>query len=362
MKSSGDQESTPKGESERPRYRWTQSARGRTDRRTGATEERVELVERGASEIPTCDEYVDHYLAEYGRRYRLSSLNTQTGRLRRFREDFWGRSLDVSRPELKQWIEGWGPWSDRGPVPKSDIAAIISLYNYAIDEDDLPLARSPARKLTWRYKGRAKQPPPSTEEFQALVEACSALGDYGEMMRALLLFATYTLMRPSELYALEWRDIDFGQMRIRKARRVYRGTVEEPKTGAKVIALTPPARDAIERLPRSAKLVFTSKTGRRLAPRAIYEYWNIVLAVAGLRYHFYHATKHYGVHYMWTELGLSPRAIAAQAGWKLENAISMLAIYGHGEVGALREIDASFRRPVSFPGRGVAARLDLWQS
>jgi integrase len=325
-------------------------------------EERIELVERADSEIPTCDEYVDHYLAEYGRRYRSSSLNTQTGRLRRFREDFKGRSLDISRAELKQWIEGWGPWSGREPVPKSQIAAIISLYNYAIDEDDLPLARSPARKLTWRYKGRAHQPPPSPEEFQALVEACSVLGNYGKTMRALLLFATYTLMRPGELFALEWTDIDFEGMRIRKARRVYRGTVEAPKTGPRVIALTPPARDAIKKLPRNSKLVFTSKTGKRLGPRAIYEYWNIVLAVAGLKYHFYHATKHFGVHYMWTELGLSPRAIAAQAGWKLENAYSMLAIYGHGEVGALREVDASFHRPVRFPGREVAARLDSWQS
>ncbi len=49
---------------------------------------------------------------------------------------------------------------------------------------------------------------------------------------------------------------------------------------------------------------------------------------------------------MWTVLGLSPRAIAAQAGWKLDNANRMLAVYGHGEVGALQEVDASFYRPM----------------
>jgi integrase len=313
-------------------------------------------------EIPTCDEYVDHYLREYARRHKASSLYAQTCRLRRFRGDFAGRSLDISRSELKQWIEGEGPWSERGPIPKSQLPAIISLYNHAIDEDDLPLARSPARKLTWRYKGRADQPPPSPQEFEALVAACSALGDYGARMRALLLFAAYTLMRPSELYALEWTDIDFRRMRIRKARRVYRGTVEEPKSGPKLIALTPPARDAIKSLPRNSKLVFTSKRGKQLTPRTIHEYWNIVLAAAGVRFHFYHATKHYGVHYMWTVLGLSPRAIAAQAGWKLDNANRMLAVYGHGEVGALQEVDASFYRPVGFPSRAVGARLDSWQS
>jgi integrase len=247
-------------------------------------------------------------------------------------------------------------------VPKSQIPAIISLFNHAIDEDDLPLARSPARKLTWHYKGRADQPPPSPSEFEALVAACSALGDYGKMMRALLLFAAFSLMRPGELYALEWDDIDFDAMRIRKARRVYRGVVDRPKSGPRLIALTPPARDAIKRLPRNSKLVFTSKTGRQLSARTIHEYWNRVLAAAGLKFHFYHATKHYGVHYMWTELGLSPRAIAAQAGWQLDSANRMLAVYGHGEVGALAELDASFYRPVGFPGRASAERLDSWRS
>jgi integrase len=339
-----------------------QRFRGRPDRYAGAGEERIELAERADSEIPTCSEYVDHYLREYARRHKASSLHVQTCRLRRFREDFAAHSLDLSRSELKQWVEGEGPWSERGPIPKSQIPAIISLYNHAIDEDDLPLARSPARKLTWRYKDRVDQPPPSSQEFEALVAACSALGDYGSRMRALLLFAAYTLMRPSELYALEWADIDFGRMRIRKTRRVYRGTVEEPKTGPKLIALTPPARDAIKRLPRNSKLVFTSKRGKRLTPPTFSGYWHEVLTAAGLKFDFYHATKHYGVHYMWTKLRLSPRAIAAQAGWKLDNANRMLAVYGHGEVGALKEVDASFYRPVGFPGRAIGERLDSWQS
>jgi integrase len=333
--------------------------RRRPHRYAGAGEEPAELNRFVA---PTCEEYVDRYLGEYSRRHKASSLHAQTHRLQRFREDFAGRSLDISRAELKQWIDGEGPWSERGPIPKSQIPAIISLFNHAIDEGELPSARSPARKLTWRSKKRADQPPPSPEEFEALVAACSALGEYGPRMRALLLFAAYTLMRPSELYALEWSDIDFEWMRIRKERRFYRGTVEEPKTGPKVIALTPPARDAIKGLPRNSKLVFTSKKGKQLNPRALSVYWNIVLDSAGLRFRFYHATKHYGVHHMWTELGLSPRAIAAQAGWQLDNANRMLAVYGHGEMGALEEVDAAFHRSVGFPSRAVGARLDSWHS
>jgi integrase len=62
-------------------------------------------------------------------------------------------------------------------------------------------------------------------------------------MRAMFKFAAFTLMRPGELYELKWTDIDFKRNRIAKDRRVYRGEVAEPKTGAKVIALTPPGAE-----------------------------------------------------------------------------------------------------------------------
>jgi hypothetical protein len=38
---------------------------------------------------------------------------------------------------------------------------------------------------------------------------------------------------------------------------------------------------------------------------------------------------------MWTEMEMSPRAIAALAGWKTTTVIEMLETYGHGDVGAL---------------------------
>jgi integrase len=100
---------------------------------------------------------------------------------------------------------------------------VVTLYNHAIDDDDLPIARNPFRRLATRGKGRSEDPPPTEAEFDTLLEACSALREYAPMMRALTRFAAFTLMRPGELYELEWADIDFEQMRILKARRVYRG-------------------------------------------------------------------------------------------------------------------------------------------
>jgi hypothetical protein len=48
------------------------------------------------------------------------------------------------------------------------------------------------------------------------------------------------------------------------------------------------------------------------------------------------------VHYMHAELGLPPRVIAEQMGWTLAGVLKLLAVYGHGDVGALEEVDKAF--------------------
>jgi integrase len=296
--------------------------------------------------IPFCDAYVTRYLADYGRRNRESSLDVAKERLRRFRKDFAGRRLDIPREELKDWMHGEGSWAHREPVPKGYRPGIVALYNHAIDEDDIPLERNPARKLGQQAKSKRSQTPPPTEgEFQLLLDSCAALGDYAPRMRELMLFAAYELMRPSELYALEESKIDFRRMRILKDARVYRGKLDAPKTGIVLVPLTKPARDAIAGRSRNELgLVFLSKRGKRLSQSALSGYWAQVKAAAGLDFDFYHATKHYGVHFMWTEMEMSPRAIAALAGWKTTTVIEMLETYGHGDVGALEEVDAAFGR------------------
>ncbi len=333
-------------------FHWVGRFDTRRERDEAVARARVELGGGGAGDLPLCDAYVERYLAEYERTKKDSSYATQRERLKRFARDFKGRPLDISRSEAKDWANGEGRWAGRA-VPASNVAAVVTLYNHAIDEDDLPLERNPFRKLSRRTRGRADQAPPTDRQFAALLAACSALGEYAPQMRALVAFLAFTLMRPGEAYALEWADVDFEAMRIRKGRRLYRGSVAEPKTGAVTIALTPPARDAILGLARDRRLVFASKTGRRLSQSTVSGYWSQVLASSGLDFDLYHATKHYGVHYLWAELGLSRRAIAAQAGWSLATVDKMLAIYGHGEVGALEEVDRAFENVVPLRPRAA---------
>ena len=322
----------------------------RRERDQAVAEARVALAAAPSSELPTCDEYVDRFLADYQRRNKRSSWDSTVERLKPFRRDFAGRLLNIARAEAKDWAAGQGTWAHQGPQRSGTLQSVVTLYNHAIDEDDLPLERNPFRKLGRRTKGRSEEPPPTEDEFEALLDGCQALGDYAPTMRALMLFAAFSLMRPSELYTLEWTDIDFDAMRIRKRDRLYRGEVDEPKYGEATIALTPPARDAILGLPRPGKYVFPSKTDKRMSQSGLSGYWAQVKARAGLDFDFYHATKHYGVHYLWTKLHLPRRAIAAQAGWSLSTIDKMLAIYGHGEVGALEEVDTAFANADNLPG------------
>jgi integrase len=298
--------------------------------------------------VPTCDEYVARYLTHYEQHAKPSSVETQRYRLARFAGDFAGRPLDsISRAEARDW-----------EAPAMTVRAVGALYNYAIHEDDLPLPTNPFRGLGRPGRGRAGVDPPTPDEFAGLVDACDVHGTYAPTMRALLLFGAYTLMRPSELYALDWDHIDLGAMRIRKTRRLYRGRFDTPKTGERLVALTPPARDALALLhPSGAGPVFRSKRGRRMSQPTLARYWAAVQHKAGLHYDFYLATKHYGCWYLWTRLGLTPRAIAAQAGWTVrgtESVLRLLGVYGHHEVGALEEIDAAWRSHENIARQGGA--------
>jgi integrase len=134
-------------------------------------------------------------------------------------------------------------------------------------------------------------------------------------MRNLVVFGAYTGMRPGELFALEWGDVDLAYGRVHVQRRLYWGEVDLPKSNrVREIALPPPARDRLLSQPSRGAHVFVTRTGRRLSQPVLSGYWAQVRARAGLDFDFYLTTRHYGVALLY-RLGLSRRAIAAQLGW-----------------------------------------------
>lgn len=317
--------------------------------------ERDDAVAKARTERPwdvkpsaqtTGGEWADRYIARYERlverqERKASSLDTAARSLAAFRATFGAQPISSIDPvEAEDWaatVPGWA-------VPQ-----VVTMFNYAVRLrviDHNPFAGLGAI----RGKGRAGETPPTVEELKRLRDGCAALGIYGPRMRDLIDFAALTLMRPGELYELRHPDVDLRANRIHVARRLYRGSVDVPKNGEpKTIALVPPARDILLRQPtrtRADGLVFVGKTGRRLTASTVCQYWAIIRAAAGLdqRYDFYLCTKHWGVHELY-RLGLSKRAIAAQAGWSERDVESMLRVYGHTDLVALGEVDALYAAP-----------------
>ena len=79
-------------------------------------------------------------------------------------------------------------------------------------------------------KGRADEAPPTDAEFDKLVKACAVHGDYAPRMRALLTVAAFSGMRPGELMALDWSDVNLPALRVTVSKRLYRGTTDLPKS------------------------------------------------------------------------------------------------------------------------------------
>lgn len=243
----------------RERYEWVGRFATEKERDTAVMRRRVEREQEAkqakhpAGERITCSEWVDRYLARYERDRKGSSYDTARSSLSRFKADFGDRPLaSLERHKASEWAERVPPW--RVPI-------VVTLLNAAVDQELLD--KNPFRGLGHRTRGRRDEHPPTPEEFDRLLAGCAALGDYAPQMQALLIFGAYTGMRPGELFALEWSDIDCKANRVHVQRRLYRGGLDLPKSNkTRTIALPPPARDAVLRQrTRLANSRFSARQG-----------------------------------------------------------------------------------------------------
>lgn len=337
-------------ESGREQYEWVgrfATAKERDDavnRRRWERESEDAHAKLPPGERIACADYADRYLTRMesgalltkgGRTYKSSSVGTARGQLKRFSAEFGDRTLgSIERHEAVRWAE-------RHERKQSVLQAVVTMFGLAVDEE--LIERNPFRGLMRKPKGRADEAPPTDAEFERLLEGCAILGDHGPRMRALLTFAAFSGMRPGELMALDWSDVNLPALRVTVSKRLYRGGIDLPKSNkVRVIALTPPARDALLSLPERDGPVFVSKAGGRLCAPLLSSYWREVQASAGVRFDFYLATKHKCVHYMKVTLNLPNHVTAAQMGWSESAVEQMIAVYAHAEIGALEAIDAAF--------------------
>jgi integrase len=343
-------------ENGRQQYWWVgrfETKRERDDAVARARTERPWEIAPGPDEL-TCDEWADRFLQRMesgalrtraGRQFKHSSIDTARSSLKAFRAQFCSRTpQSITRVEAENWAAQMSP---------SKMPIVVALMNDLLRAEVID--RNRFRGLSRRSPGRGEQTPPSEDEMVLLLDGCGALGEnYAPIMRALFTFGAYTLMRPGELMALDWGDIDLdagahGRAQVR--RRFYRGRMDLPKSNReRTITITAPAREALDSLLQlrgyyPAGFVFRNKTGGPLTAPTLTQYWKEVRARSRLDHDFYMATKHYGVWYLKVRLGLPDAAIAAQAGWSESAVTKMVATYGHAvDERRLNEIDLAFER------------------
>ena len=338
----------------RQRFWWVGRFATRRERDEEVAKARTERRwEQHAAGGMSCDEWADRVLERMesgalrtraGRRFKDSSVDTARWSLKAFRDEFGDRAPgSISRVEAEDWAAS---------VPPSQLPTVIFLMNQIWRAEEID--RNRFEGLSRRPDGRKDDRPPSEEEMLLLLEACSALGDaYAPMLRALLTFGAYTIMRPGELIALDWDldlDLEAGAHgRARVQRRFYRGRTDLPKSNRqRTVTLVPAARQALDSLREQQGyvahgLVFRNKSGGQITAPTLTAYWKEVRARSRVDCDFYTATKHYGVWYMKVILGLPDAAIAAQAGWSERSVTKMVATYAHAvDERRLDEIDAAF--------------------
>lgn len=156
-------------------------------------------------------------------------------------------------------------------------------------------------------------------------------------------------MRPGELDALKWTDLDFTpdneSIRIDRHWSPKERRIKEPKHGsAGTIAMVEPLRDRLLALPRESEWVFTTLRGHHYVPSTRAFHWNRVRCTVGLgTTALYECTRHYFAWYLLNVAELPDHVVAQQLRHD-DGGTLVRELYGHPDAAMARErIRAAFR-------------------
>src|SRR4051812_39068934 len=189
-------------------------------------------------------------------------------------------------------------------------------------------------------RGRKDVQPPAVADAARLI----ALGDTltPPSFAAYLDVDIHEGVRPGELDALQWEDLDFTPgaetIHVQRQWNAKVRAITPPKHGViRTIAMTPRARDRLLSLPRESEWVFTTLRGTHYTPSSRSHHWNRVRCAAGLgNVDLYTATRHHFAWYAWNVLGLSPEDIAQHFGHQ-DGGDLVRTLYGHFDQAKARD-------------------------
>ena len=181
-------------------------------------------------------------------------------------------------------------------------------------------------------RGRRDVQPPAEADAARLIALADELTP--PSFAAYLHTDVHEGVRPGELDALRWDDLDFTPgaecIRIERQWNAKARKFTLPKHGfIRAIAMTPPARERLLTLPRESEWVFTTLRGTHYTPSSRSHHWNRVRCAAGLGHvDLYTATRHHFAWYAWNVLRLTPEDIAQHFGHQ-DGGELVRKLYGH---------------------------------
>ena len=156
------------------------------------------------------------------------------------------------------------------------------------------------------------------ETFAGWHEVDAIAEELGPVYGPLVVFAAGTGLRPEELFALEWRDVDRQERAVTVRRAFTRGRLKDVgKTdrSRRRVPLRQRAVDALEAIPRrlDSRLVFPAAQGGHIdLGRWRARHWKPAVRAAGLGYRPPYALRHF---YAATSLAAGCPSTRSPAGW-----------------------------------------------
>jgi integrase len=303
------------------RYRWL----GSFDTEAEARLAEADALPQPTHASPTVGQWGRIWLTDYARdaaatrqvyAQAVKSIASAIGRLR----------LDeLDRPAARRLANTW---------PRNTSAVARTMWEDA--RRDGVCQENPWSNLRLRHSRGRKDIVALTEsEVHELADVAEvAHGKYGLEVRAMILVLAYTGVRPGELCALRWDDVDARERELHVRRSLdVTGSEKLPKNGKQRIITVPPlALAAVLAMPRllADDYIFHTVQGRRLSKSSLWYAWRpvrIAWTAAGRRDLDLYELRHAAAT-MLLERGVAHADVAVQLGHEDGGALVM-ARYGH---------------------------------
>lgn len=344
--------------------KWLGTFATESEARAAKREHEAKVAKRASPNeaVQTVGEFFESWQERFPRP-KQATMDHNHERVKKFAEEFRDRPMDsIRRREARTWAL----------ANKNRFPAVRAMFSdWCSEEDSLP--PNPFKGLRLGEKSRGRKDIRILTDGELTHLAQSALivwpGLFGQMMRALILFAAHTCMRPAELAVLEHRHIDFAAEEI-VVELNFSGwkRVDTPKNGrARRIVLPPVAATVLRDLPRPAAggRIWSTVTGQRFSKGTWAYAWHPIRAAAGFPEMDFYELRHVGAYRLLHGVGLSgeaanglpPHVVAVQLG-HTDGGRLVTELYGHPDERIARErIKQAFRsgRPPVVPsGSGSA--------